>query len=263
MTSEDWEGETHLAHSCGPLNSCVMSVSFSQFPHCTVFKTGVVAHAQGSAYVELCGTKVMCSIFGPRPTNKSQFTSQGQLHCNVRVAPFAREFRLASNSALAQEASRDLSRQLYQALEAAVLLEKFPKSVVEVNAVVLEADGAVLSTVINCATLAFANAELEMHDLLCSCSAVELSGQVVLDPAGSEERFGEGAVTVAYMPSMNEVTLLRQSGEMEVDKVLEAVDLCLDGCSKVQALMRDFLVHQFEEAEEVAAQDSSSTGATT
>ena len=44
---------------------------------------------------------------------------------------------------------------------------------------------------------------------------------------------------------------------------LQAVDLCLDGCSKVQALMRDFLVHQFEEAEEVAAQDSSSTGATT
>lgn len=46
--------------------------------------------ASGSSYVELHGTKVVCSVYGPRndPRSQKEFQEKGKFLCDVRFAPF-------------------------------------------------------------------------------------------------------------------------------------------------------------------------------
>jgi exosome complex component MTR3 len=67
---------------------------------------------------------------------------------------------------------------------------------------------------------------------------------MLLDPDSNEERLQQGNVTVALMPSLNEVTQLFQFGEIDYSKIQETIDLCLDGCAKLHAMVRKALVHQ-------------------
>ncbi len=49
-----------------------------------------------------------------------------------------------------------------------------------------------------------------------------MDGQVILDPDVKEEQFEQSNVTVAVMSSLNEVTQMLQTGEMEHTKAPEA-----------------------------------------
>lgn len=54
------------------------------------------------------------------------------------------------------------------------MVEKFPKSVIEINILVLEADGGVLSAAITAGSLALADAGILCYDLVACSSAVSL-----------------------------------------------------------------------------------------
>jgi exosome complex component MTR3 len=143
-------------------------------------KTGTIGQASGSCYIEMGSTKVICSVFGPREANtRSQYSEKGRLICDYKYAPFSlhkwKEQRqvlpctcstastthhlssiitVTTNPLLllslicrlflmAQSAEeRDASRMVEQALSPSVMLDKFPKAVIDINIVVLEADGS-------------------------------------------------------------------------------------------------------------------------
>ena len=67
---------------------------------------------------------------------------------------------------------RDVSGQLLATLEAAVLLHTFPKSNVDVYCLILESGGSDLAVCISAASLALADAGIEMTDLVSACSVV-------------------------------------------------------------------------------------------
>jgi exosome complex component MTR3 len=58
------------------------------------------------------------------------------------------------------------------ALEVSVNLDKFPKSVIDVYALVLEDDGSALAAAIICGSLALADAGVELYDIVSACAAV-------------------------------------------------------------------------------------------
>lgn len=199
-------------------------------------KTGVITQATGSAYLEMNRTKVICGVYGPLQTNKIEYSDKGKIVCEFKHSTFSSHGERKKN--IQDKEERAFSICMTQALEVSVILEKFPKSVIEIHALVLEADGGVLSAAITCASLALANAGIEMYDLVSACSVGLVDNQIILDPEGTEEKMQTASVTVACMPSLNEITQLFQTGEISHTKVQEGIDLCLDGCSKIYALMR-------------------------
>ncbi len=48
-----------------------------------------------------------------------------------------------------------------------------------------------------------------------------MDGGVILDPVVQEEKLSSAGITIAYMPSLNEVTQLFQWGEVEYSKIQE------------------------------------------
>ena len=142
-------------------------------------KTKVITPASGSCYIEVNNTKVICGVYGPREAsyNKSSavYTESGTLNVDFNFAPFAlpqwREPRQTMEE-------RDISRMIEQALSPSVMLDKFPKSVIDIYIYVIEGDGGEVSAAISCASLALASSGIEMYDLVgcillvCMCMYV-------------------------------------------------------------------------------------------
>ena len=135
-------------------------------------KVGVNSQANGSAYLELGRTKIICTVYGPRESTKYQYSEKAKLVCDFRYVTFSREGERKKPQQ--EEESKEISLLVQQSLESSVILTKFPKSVIDIYILVLQADGSIVSASINCASLALADAGIEMFDLVSSCSSVSI-----------------------------------------------------------------------------------------
>uniref|UniRef100_A0A7N0VD78 Uncharacterized protein n=1 Tax=Kalanchoe fedtschenkoi TaxID=63787 RepID=A0A7N0VD78_KALFE len=199
-------------------------------------RTGAVNSASGSAYAEFGNTKVIVSVFGPRESKKAMMYSDlGRLNCNVSYTTFASPSRAQGSD------HKEFSTMLHKALEGAIILETFPKTTVDVFALILESGGGDLPVVISCASLALADAGIMMYDLVVSASLSCLGPNLVIDPINEEESREDGNLMISCMPSRNEVTQLIITGEWSTPKINEAMRLCLDACTKLSTITRTCL----------------------
>ncbi|GKV08319.1 hypothetical protein SLEP1_g19968 [Rubroshorea leprosula] len=200
------------------------------------FRTSAVTSAAGSAYAEFGNTKVIVSVFGPRESKKAMMYSDiGRLNCNVSYTTFATTVRGQGSD------NKEFSSMLHKALEGAIILETFPKTTVDVFALVLESGGSDLPVVISCASLALADAGIMMYDLVAAVSVSCLGKNLIIDPVLEEESYQDGSLMLTCMPSRYEVTQLTITGEWSTPNVNEAMQLCLDACAKLGEVMRSCL----------------------
>ncbi|XP_066569596.1 exosome complex component MTR3 [Amia ocellicauda] len=212
-------------------------------------RCGLVSQAKGSAYIEAGSTKLICSVYGPRETERKDDVDMktGRLVCDFRFAPFSCQKRGAW---IQGSGEKDLSLGLLESLQPAVCLHKYPRSQVEVNVVVLENDGSVLSHAVTCAALALADAGIEMYDLVLGCALRQDGPTYLLDPTFPEESgawaagYGDnqGRVSVALLPSLNQVSGLQSDGEMGEDTLVEAVRACIEGCHRLYPVIQQTLL---------------------
>ena len=115
---------------------------------------------------------------------------------------------------------KDTARVVKNVLETTVLLDKFPNSCLEVQAVVLESNGSELGTLLNAVSVAVADAGVEMLDLVTACHLVHppfphhhyslhlqvgLNRDFCLDPSAEESKAAKFEMIVAAHPSANKV----------------------------------------------------------
>jgi len=202
------------------------------------FQVGVVSQAFGSAYVEVENTKVICSVWPPRSNVQSRYSDSGRLWCDFKYAPFAQAQRRTRGQ---NPDERQLSLDLVNAIAVSIQLDKFPKSVLEVYVVVLEDGGNVLSTAISGVSLALASAGVEMYDIVAACNVAKIGNQLYIDPSHTELARAEGTMLLGFMPSLQQITYVTQTGSLTAQDTAQMVDLGLDGCAKVQLLMKQIL----------------------
>ena len=205
-------------------------------------KTGVVKRASGSAYIELKNTKVLCSVYGPRPMGASQsFSSTGNLYCHFKYATFAKKDQRKLYTQDNEE--KEYSTIVEESLSNNIFLDKYPKSRFDCFILVLEDDGSSLSAAITASSLAFADAGIEMYDLVASCSAAKVTKLIshnndndnkmeeeeeefiLLDPTWREEQYSIATVTIAYSLSTGVVSQLLQSGYISLPQITEVFSI--------------------------------------
>lgn len=210
-------------------------------------KGSVLSSATGSSYFEAAGTKVFCAVHGPRPSTSSG-SIDAILHSEVRWANFSG--RNNTNLAAAERSNRtneptneerELSASLSRTLSTVTRLAMYPKSRIDVSAFVLEDDGGAFGAVVTAASLALADAGIELFDLTAGCTAAIVDGKLVLDPSSAEERASSATVMVSYMATTGKVTDLLQTGEIDVEQFSEAIRLCCGGATQISGLMRTSL----------------------
>jgi exosome complex component RRP41 len=142
-----------------------------------------------------------------------------------------------------------------EALEPALMLEDYPRAAIDVYVEVLQADGGSRCAGISAASVALADAGINMRDLVAACAAGKVDDKIVLDINDTEDKEGGADMPIAYMPHLDEVTLLQLDGLLTKDQFNECVDTAIDGCKNVyeiqkQALMQKYFGNETELREE-------------
>lgn len=120
---------------------------------------------------------------------------------------------------------------------------------------VLENSGSVLAYAITCASLALADAGIEMYDLVLGCSMRQDGASYVVDPSyteenscGSDNSEIQGCLTVAFLPSLNQISGLQSDGEMTEETLTAGVRTCIEGCYKLYPVIQQALTNAVRKA---------------
>lgn len=217
-------------------------------------RCGLVSQAKGSAYIEAGNTKLICCVYGPRETERKDETDMksGRLTADMRFAPFS---CLERGSWIQGSQDKDFSLMVLESLQPAVCLHKYPRSQIEVNVMVLENSGSVLAHAVTCASLALADAGIEMYDLVLGCSMRQDGDSFMVDPtyieensSGSVTKDNQGGLTVAFLPSLNQISGLQSDGEMTEETLTAGVRTCIEGCYKLYPVIQQALTKAVRKA---------------
>jgi exosome complex component RRP41 len=209
-------------------------------------EAGVLKKADGSAYLEIGGNKILAAVYGPRELHVRRIMrpDMAVIRCRYNMAPFSVGDRKRPGP---DRRSVEISKITADALRPAIFLERFPRSTIDVFIEVLEAEGGTRCAGITAASVALADAGIPMKDLVVSCAAGKAGGNVILDLSEDEDKEGEADLPVAIMPRSGEITLLQMDGHLTPDEFDKALDLAIEGCKKISEEQKKAIKNRYGE----------------
>ena len=207
-------------------------------------EVGILKNADGSAYIQFGKNKIMAAVYGPKEVHPkhSALPDRSVLRCRYHMSPFSTDER--KNPAPSRR-EIEISKVIREALEPALMLEDYPRTAIDVYVEVLQSDGGSRCAGISAASVALADAGINMRDLVSACAAGKVAGQVVLDVDDTEDKEGQADLPIAIMPSTNQVTLLQLDGQLNEEEFNKAFDWALTGCRTVYQLQREALIGRY------------------
>jgi exosome complex component RRP41 len=203
-------------------------------------QVGVISSADGSAYIEHGKNKILAGVYGPREVHPKHLALPDRtvVKCRYHMAPFSVQER---KSPAPSRREIELSKVIREALEPAIFMEYYPRTMINIFVEVLQADGGTRCAAITAAALALADSGIPMRDLVVACAAGKVEDKIVLDLFDTEDKVGTADVPLALMPNLNAITLLQMDGTLSTDEFESAVNLALEGCKQIYVLQKEAL----------------------
>ncbi|MBU6997254.1 MAG: exosome complex exonuclease Rrp41 [Theionarchaea archaeon] len=211
-------------------------------------EAGVLKRADGSCYIEWGKNKIYAAVYGPKKVLPRHLEKDDRaiLRCRYNMAPFSVEERKRPGP---DRRAVEIGKVMQGALEPAILMHYYPKSMIEISVEVVQANAGTRCAGITAVSVALADAGIPMRDLVPSCAAGKVDGQVILDLAKEEDNSGEADMPVAIIPRLNQITLLQMDGKLTEQEVEQAITLAMQGCQQVYQLQIDALRRKYAGAE--------------
>ena len=211
-----------------------------------VIKVGVIKEADGSALVSLGKTTAIAAVYGPRTMfpRHMQISDRAVLKTYYNMIPFSTEERVKPGPS---RRSQEISKVTRHALEPAIFLEEFPKSIIEVFIDIIEADAGTRTAGINAASLALAHAGLPMIDLVSSISVGKIGGKICVDLTKEEEDYEEKGkkdstdIPFTVLPRLGQVSLLQLDGRINDKELKEALKVADNACKEIYEIQKKVL----------------------
>jgi exosome complex component RRP41 len=204
------------------------------------FEIGTLENANGSAYLEWGGNKILVAVYGPREVHPRHLalSNKALLRCRYHMAPFSTEER--KNPAPSRR-EIEISKVITQAIESAVFTELYPRTAIDVFIEILQSAGGTRCAGITAASLALADAGVPLRDLVVGCAAGKVNDQIVLDLSEPEDQEGEADVPIAILPRTREICLLQMDGSLSEEEFEKTLKLAVEGCMTVNTLQKEAL----------------------
>lgn len=208
-------------------------------------KIGVLKRADGSSVFRFGNTWAIAGVYGPRKVfpRHQENSEHAILRTEYRMASFSTTERSRPGPS---RRSQEISMVTRNAILPALFLDEFPRTSVDTVIEILQADASTRCAGINAAVLAIADAGVPMRDLVSSCSAGIVNGQVLLDIAGKEDTAGELDLPVAYFHRRKELTLIQMDGIASPDAVKQILRTAIKGCELVYEAQKKALRARYE-----------------
>ena len=200
-------------------------------------KAGVLKNANGSAYIEFGANKILAGVFGPRDVHPKHLanTDTGIIRCRYHMSPFSVTER---KSPAPSRREIEIGKVIKEALKPALILEKFPRTSVDVFIEVLQADGGSRCAALAAASVALADAGIPMRDMVSACAAGKVADTIVLDVNNEEDQSGQADMPVGYMPNLDKITLIQLDGVLTPEEYKKCVETAIVGCKKVYEIQK-------------------------
>lgn len=208
---------------------------------------GVLKNADGSAYVEYGGTKVIAAVYGPREVYPRHLAlpDRALIRCRYHMAPFSTSDR---KSPAPSRREIELSKVIREALESLVFSELYPRTTIDIFIEVLQADGGTRTAGLTAASLALADAGIPMRDLVAGVAVGKVDGVLVLDIDEVEDEYGEADMPVGYAAGVDEVVLLQLNGVLTIEEFKKALELAKKGAEQIYKIMKETLHKKYLKA---------------
>lgn len=213
-------------------------------PRRITMKAGVLKNADGSAYIEFGDNKILAGVYGPRDIHPKHMSDAdtGILRCRYHMEPFSVTER---KKPAPSRREIEISKVIKDALEPAVMLERFPRTVVDVYIEILQADGGSRCAALDAASVALADAGIPMRDMVSACAAGKVADTIVLDINNEEDQAGQADMPIGYMPNLNKITLLQLDGIMSLDEYKQCIETGIHGCKIVYEIQKKALMEKY------------------
>jgi len=213
-------------------------------PRRIMIKAGVLKNADGSAYIEFGENKILAGVYGPRDVHPKHLsnTDTGIIRCRYHMSPFSVTER--KNPAPSRR-EIEISKVIKEALEPAVMLEQFPRTVIDIYLEILQADGGTRCAALTAASVALADAGIPMRDMVAGIAAGKVADTVILDVNNEEDQAGQADMPVGYMPNLGKVTLLQLDGVLTPEEYKKCVHTAIEGCKLVYEIQKKALKEKY------------------
>ncbi|KAK4098758.1 ribosomal protein S5 domain 2-like protein [Parathielavia hyrcaniae] len=211
------------------------------------------AAADGSSYLEMGHTKVMCVVTGPSEPGPRRGTGGGgaggagaggaaEVVVSIVIAGFSSVDR--KRHGRGDKRTLELQSTVANALAASLHIHLFPHSQVNISLHVLSQDGSLLAALINAAALACVDAGIPMTDYVAACTAGSTStyaandegADPLLDLNHQEEQELPG-LTVATLGESDRVVVLVCESRVQVSRLEGMLAVGVDGCKQVREIL--------------------------
>jgi exosome complex component RRP41 len=218
-------------------------------------EVGPLSNADGSAYIEQGKNKILAAVYGPKEVHPKHLAlpDRTRLRCRYHMAPFSVQER---KSPAPSRREKELSKVIREAFEPAVFTEYYPRTSIDIYIEVLQADGGTRCAGITAVSLALADAGIPLRDLVSACAAGKVDGRLVLDLNDVEDKEGEADLPLAYMSSLNAITLLQMDGMLTGEEFEQAINLAVEGCKQIYQLQKEALKAKYVEVKEAINQEA-------
>ncbi|MHC1586317.1 MAG: exosome complex exonuclease Rrp41 [Candidatus Hecatellaceae archaeon] len=209
-------------------------------------EVGLLANADGSAYIEQGKSKIIVAVYGPREVHPKHLglPDRAIIRCRYHMAPFSTAER---KSPAPSRREIELSKIIREALEPVIFSEYYPRSMIDIFIEVLQSDGGTRCAGITAASLALADAGIPLRDLVAACAVGKVDGQLVVDLNDDEDKEGEADIPLAYIPAFDRISLLQMDGQLSEEEFLKALQMGKEACLKIYEMQRQALKQRYLE----------------
>ncbi|KAL8406290.1 hypothetical protein RB596_004943 [Gaeumannomyces avenae] len=225
------------------------------------------AAADGSSYLEMGNTKVMCVVTGPSEPTPGQRRTAGNVtatgagggggggggggagqskDAEVVVSIFVAGFSSVDRKRRARSDKRiqELQATLSRALASTLHTHLFPHSTITFSLHVLAQDGSLLAALINAASLAAVDAGIPMIDYVAACTAGSTSSYAAGDDSADplldlnhQEETELPGLTVATLGSSDRVVVLNCESRVQASRLEGMLAVAVDGCKQMREIL--------------------------
>ncbi|KAI9778698.1 MAG: Exosome non-catalytic core component [Geoglossum umbratile] len=201
------------------------------------------AAADGSSYLEMGNTKVICIVAGPAEARRTGGGgADAEIKVEIDIAGFSgieRKKRAKTDKRVAE-----MRYTIANAFSSSLLTHLYPRSTIQITLHILSQDGSLLAACLNAATLALIDAGIPMTDYIIACTAGSTSSynsndenaDPLLDLNGLEE-MELPFLTVGTLGAGEKVSVLVMENRVQIGRLESMLAVGVDGCKQVREIL--------------------------
>lgn len=213
-------------------------------------KVGVIPNANGSAVFKIGGTIAYAAVYGPRELHPKflQNPQTGILRCDYTMLPFSGHGERVRPGG--SRRSREISMVMEKALLPVLDLKDYPNSVVDVFVDLPQTDAGTRCAAICAASMALADAGLQMKDLVSAVAIGKIEDKIVVDLTYEEDSYDAGPGTdlpIAMLPNSGKITLVQMDGEVTPADLKKMFEMAAKACKQIYEVQKNALKEKFKQ----------------